>query len=279
LERALEQLRKAIGVSIACADLRYAREVSQSVAELLVAHFVLLNRPDVVALPELVTQYGIDEAALAFAFRSAERRGLSYVAEIDERTAERTGLAILSDKVHGTRCWHGTVSVLLVDEDGCVAVQERGETPSRGKRDVSAAGHIDPGEDDISAAARETEEELGIALEDKRFIRLGEPYEFRKEGSPSMAHDEHKQPTYYLYNTDKLNCERISVFLTRISAEEKAHLVVGEGRPALKVEWMTVREAAREASEHPERYASSFKQLFGCDETLRRITELIGQME
>ena len=275
-DQALESLWRGAEISTACDDLRYAQEIRESIAEFIVAPALLRKREDAVSLSELASEYRIDVADLAIAFRATERKNRCYVAEIDEHTAEQTGFAVLAKEVHETGWWHSTVSVLLIDEKGRVAIQERGEEPSRGKQDVSAAGHIVPGEDDLSSAVRETEEELGIGLDTDRLTRLGARYEFRKEGSPSVAADEHKSPTHYVYKTNMTNCERISVFLARIPDDEKPG-IPGNGHTAQNVEWMSLSEAARAAKEQPQIYASAFKQLFGSDETVRRISELIDR--
>jgi len=70
-----------------------------------------------------------------------------------------------------TRC-HGNPSlihrvahVLVFDEAGRLLLQKRSATKDvqPGKWDTSVGGHLDPGEDYLSAAVREMQEELGIS--------------------------------------------------------------------------------------------------------------------
>ena len=61
-------------------------------------------------------------------------------------------------KAHTEGLLHRIAVVYVVREDGKILVQER----LSGRLDHSAAGHVDPREDYISAAKRELEEEIGI---------------------------------------------------------------------------------------------------------------------
>ena len=103
--------------------------------------------------------------------------------------------------------------MILVNPPGNVALQQRTEPDSKGKWDVSASGHQDIGETDLLAAVREAEEELAIKLSPARLLRLGEPYRFRKAGSPLVEGDIHDDPVSFRYQSKRLNCERMSVFL------------------------------------------------------------------
>jgi isopentenyldiphosphate isomerase len=60
--------------------------------------------------------------------------------------------------------WHRISRVLVRDEEGNVLLQKRGMANKilPGCWDASASGHVDPGEDFETAAAREAEEEIGL---------------------------------------------------------------------------------------------------------------------
>lgn len=182
------------------------------------------------------------------------------------------------DIAHTEGCRHASVTVLAVDGQGNLALQQRGERESRGRWDSSVAGHQDVGESDPLAAVRETQEELGVVVHPERLIRLGKPYGFRKVGTPSVTHDGHEGPTSYRYRTDKTNCERVSVFILRLSEEEKKQIVTGDQEAVQSVRWLPLSEAAREAEMDPERFASSFKQLLHPD-VLGEVRRLIGSEE
>lgn len=71
---------------------------------------------------------------------------------------------------------HRIVRVFVVNDQGQVLLQKRNEQlqDNPGKWDQSVGGHVDAGEDYITAAARETQEELGIKVSD--FVSLGKFY-------------------------------------------------------------------------------------------------------
>jgi isopentenyldiphosphate isomerase len=158
-----------------------------------------------------------------------------------------------------------------VDHGGRIALQQRGEQDSHGRWDVSVAGHQDVGEDDISAAARETAEELGIPVRSERLTRVGRPYEFRKIGDPSFTADRHENSTLYLYRTNKMNRERTSVFIIKVSEGEKKRVVTGQRNGAMAVRWNLPSEVASEIGTDRELFASSLKQLFDQADVLDRI--------
>jgi len=67
-------------------------------------------------------------------------------------------------EVHGQNLRHRSVHVLIFNAAGELLLQKRSAWKDREplKWDSSAAGHLDSGEDYARAAARETEEELGV---------------------------------------------------------------------------------------------------------------------
>lgn len=60
---------------------------------------------------------------------------------------------------------HRVAHVLVFDHDGRLLLQKRSATKDvqPGKWDTSVGGHLDPGEDYLSAAVREMREELGVS--------------------------------------------------------------------------------------------------------------------
>lgn len=70
-------------------------------------------------------------------------------------------------EVHDRALLHRAVHILVFNRQGELLLQKRSAWKDRepGKWDSSAAGHLEPGETYAAAAARETEEELGIRPE------------------------------------------------------------------------------------------------------------------
>ena len=121
------------------------------------------EQPEVISLSQLADDFGIAPSFLPPAFHALyEKAKASYLPVIDAESAEPTGQAVRWDVAHDQGWWHASVSVLVVDGQGRIALQQRGETDSQGRWDISVGGHVDIGDSDASAAVREIEEEIGL---------------------------------------------------------------------------------------------------------------------
>lgn len=79
---------------------------------------------------------------------------------------------------HDPKLTHRAVHVLVVRTNGNLLLQKRvaGKDIDPGKWDTSVGGHVDAGEDYLTAARREAREELGLIDPDLQFL-----YDFRYE--------------------------------------------------------------------------------------------------
>ena len=70
-------------------------------------------------------------------------------------------------EIHALGLRHRAVHILVFNQQGELFLQKRSMNKdlNKGLWDTSAAGHVDVGEGYIASAIRETEEELGIAVE------------------------------------------------------------------------------------------------------------------
>jgi len=85
------------------------------------------------------------------------------------------GIKKTRSEVHSQGLWHKTVHVWVVNSKGEILIQKRSpkvkDHPNQW--DISAAGHMPAGENEISSALRETEEEIGLKLSPADLIRIG----------------------------------------------------------------------------------------------------------
>jgi len=95
-----------------------------------------------------------------------------------------TGKVLPRDEIHKKGLWHRAIVVAIVNEKNEVLLQQRSATKEKNANmwDISVAGHISAGQDSLSAAAREINEEVSVLLgyrtEVKDFRYM---YSFRKE--------------------------------------------------------------------------------------------------
>lgn len=94
-----------------------------------------------------------------------------------------TGEVLTRSEVHKRGLWHRAIVIAIVNEQNQILMQQRSSNKEKnaGMWDVSVAGHISTGQDSLSAAAREINEEVCVMLgyrteiKDFRFM-----YSFRK---------------------------------------------------------------------------------------------------
>lgn len=96
-----------------------------------------------------------------------------YFDVLDEK-GNKTGITKLLSAVHRDGDWHKSVHVWII-RGGEILLQRRAPQKDSypNMLDISAAGHLDAGEDAITGAMRELKEELGIDAEPNDFELIG----------------------------------------------------------------------------------------------------------
>jgi len=96
---------------------------------------------------------------------------------LDIYDSEGNSLGIQKSKkeAHDNGLWHKSVHIWIVNSNKELLIQKR--SPQKDNHpnewDISSAGHVSAGEDDITSAIRETEEEVGLKLKSENFILIG----------------------------------------------------------------------------------------------------------
>lgn len=93
---------------------------------------------------------------------------------LDEK-GNYTGKTAMKSKAHQLGLFHPTIHVWCYSKKGKVLLQQRGVNKSTYplKWDVSVAGHMSAGESPEFGASRETQEEIGVAIEVSRLEKIG----------------------------------------------------------------------------------------------------------
>lgn len=84
---------------------------------------------------------------------------------LDEKTGEKINKIIPKEEAHATGAWHGSIHVLIVDTKRMNTLLQKRCADKKlypNTWDIAIGGHISAGEDGITSAKRELEEELGL---------------------------------------------------------------------------------------------------------------------
>lgn len=97
---------------------------------------------------------------------------MAELIDVLEENGAPTGRVVTRAEVHREGLWHRIVVVIVLDAENRILLQQRSQNKETnpGKWDVAAAGHVDAGEDALTTARRETEEEVGIVADDLEFL-------------------------------------------------------------------------------------------------------------
>ena len=94
---------------------------------------------------------------------------------LDEYTGEKTGEVISKNEAHSKGIWHGSIHVLIVNNDKSKTLLQKRCAEKKlypNTWDVAVGGHISAGEADITSAKRELEEELGLNPEELKIEKV-----------------------------------------------------------------------------------------------------------
>lgn len=95
-----------------------------------------------------------------------------------------TGEVLPRNEIHERGLWHRAIVVAIINEKNQILLQQRSmkKEKNAGMWDISVAGHISAGQDALSAAAREINEEVSVLLGYRTEIKdFRYMYCFRKE--------------------------------------------------------------------------------------------------
>ena len=124
----------------------------------------------------------------------------------------KTGEILPRSEIHKKGLWHRAIVVAIVNEKNEILLQQRSANKDKnpGLWDISVAGHISSGQDALSAATREINEEVSVNLgynvevKELRFM-----YSFRKQQVFSKNFIENQFYDFFILRQSGLNKESI----------------------------------------------------------------------
>lgn len=124
----------------------------------------------------------------------------------------KTGEVLSRNEIHKKGLWHRAIVVAIINDKNEILLQQRSKNKEKNANmwDISVAGHISSGQDSLSAAAREINEEvsinLGYNIEVKDFRYM---YSFRKEQKFSDEFTERQFYDFFVLRKNDLNIKDI----------------------------------------------------------------------
>ena len=94
---------------------------------------------------------------------------------LNEETGEKTSETIMKFEAHSKGIWHGAIHILIVNKDKTKTLLQKRSADKKlyaNTWDIAVGGHISSGEDDLTSAKRELEEEIGINPDNVELIKV-----------------------------------------------------------------------------------------------------------
>ncbi len=91
---------------------------------------------------------------------------MTELIDVLDENGIKTGRVATRDEVHREGLWHRIILVAILDDQNHILLQQRSDNKptNPGMWDIATAGHVDAGEDSLTAAVREVVEEIGIKI-------------------------------------------------------------------------------------------------------------------
>lgn len=130
--------------------------------------------------------------------------------DILDEYGNKTGEIVTRKQVHEKGLWHRIIVVSIIDRNGHILMQQRSNNKESnpGKWDVSAAGHVSSGQTSVEAAIRETQEELGIEIQEKELKYI---LTYKNERKIKEGYMDRQIYDCYIVNRDEVDVSKIKV--------------------------------------------------------------------
>ena len=134
--------------------------------------------------------------------------------DVLDENGVKTGEVLPRSEIHKKGLWHRVIAVAIVNEKNQILLQQRAYNKDKnaGMWDISVAGHIGTGQDALSAASREINEEvsinLGYKIDIKEFRYM---FSYRTEAKVNENYMDRQFYDFFILRQNGLKLKEIKV--------------------------------------------------------------------
>ncbi len=124
----------------------------------------------------------------------------------------KTGEVLSREDVHKRGLWHRIIVVAIIDGQNKILMQQRSANKDKNPNmwDISVTGHISAGQDSLSAAYREINEEVSVDLGYKVDIKdFRYMFSYRKEQRVNENHFDRQYYDFFVLRKPKIELNKI----------------------------------------------------------------------
>lgn len=178
---------------------------------------------------------------------------MEYFDILDEQ-GNQTGESKPRTEVHRDGDWHRTAHIWIANRDNNLLMQKRAANKDShpNQWDISSAGHISAGDDSVTAAVREVQEELGIKAVAEDFKYLFTLTSQSVTNGGTFVNNEFQD--VYLLRLDDLDIDKLSLQAEEIAA----------------VRWVALDELAEVVKNQSEEFVGHWEEYSRVIELLKK---------
>ena len=151
---------------------------------------------------------------------------------LDGNTGEKTGETITKSEAHKSGIWHGSIHVLVVNTAHDKTLLQKRCAMKKlypNTWDIAVGGHISAGEDDVTSAKRELEEELGLNPEMLKLEKVDRITEMLDNGGVKSNEYVSIFVTYYDIDIKDIKLQVEEVSEAKWCSKEELNKLIEEG--------------------------------------------------